>query len=127
KCSITAQSSTKFWACNPFLPKASAWCNSQGHANVCDPTTFDPSIYAMVKKGLFPTSPGNGSYQIQQFSPYRQKTDEQLYKGDYQMTAKQRLALSYFHMTGDFVQNPSGNNILGWIVHDYKFAQHEAN
>ncbi len=23
--------------------------------------------------------------------------------------------------------NPSGNNILGWVVHDYKFAQHEAN
>ena len=65
--------------------------------------------------------------QIQQFSPYRQKTDEQLYKGDYQMTPKQRLALSYFHMTGDFVLNPSGNNVLGWVVHDYTFAQHEAN
>src|ERR1700743_2475112 len=44
KCTIAAQSSTLFWACNPFLPKASAWCNFQGHANVCDPSTFDPSI-----------------------------------------------------------------------------------
>ena len=37
------------------------------------------------------------------------------------------LALSYFHQTGDFVVNPSGNNVLGWVVHDYKFNQHEAN
>ncbi len=39
KCAATAQSSTRFWACNPYLPKASAWCNFQGHANVCDPST----------------------------------------------------------------------------------------
>ena len=62
-----------------------------------------------------------------QFSPYSQKTNEQLYKGDYQMTAKQRLTLSYFHETGDFIVNPSGNNVNGWVVHDYTFAQHEAN
>ena len=123
KCSTTAQSSSKFWACNPFLPKATAWCPG----NVCNPSTFDPAIAAIVKAGLIPTSAGNGSYQIQQFSPFRQKTDEQLYKGDYQMTAKQRLELSYFHQSGDFVVNPSGNNILGWITHDYKFNQHEAN
>ena len=51
KCSTAAQSASRFWACNPFLPKASAWCNFQGHANVCDPSTFDPSINAMVKAG----------------------------------------------------------------------------
>ena len=60
-------------------------------------------------------------------SPFRKKTDEQRYKGDSQMTGKQRVALSYFHHSGDFVVNPSGNNILGWVVHDYKFNQHEAN
>ena len=132
KCTATAQSSTKFWACNPFLPKASAWCGIAGNGptpgqNICYPTSFDPSIEAMIKANLFPTSPGNGSYQIQQFSPFRQKTDEELGKGDYQITAKQRLTLSYFHMSGDFIVNPSGNNILGWVVHDYKFNQHEAN
>jgi len=131
KCTIGEQSSTQFWACNPFLPKATAWCDFNGQPNVCDPSTFDPSIMAIVKKNLIPTSNGNAasgaSYTIQQFSPFRQKTDEQLYKADYQMTAKQRLTFSYFHETGDFVVNPSGNNILGWVVHDYKFAQHEAN
>jgi Carboxypeptidase regulatory-like domain len=125
KCTIAAQSSTLFWACNPFLPKASAWCNFQGHANVCDPSTLDPSIAAIMKAGLIPTAGTAGT--ITQFSPYSQKTNEQLYKGDYQMTSKQRLALSYFHETGDFVVNPSGNNVNGWVVHDYKFAQHEAN
>ncbi len=43
------------------------------------------------------------------------------------MTPKQRLTLSYFHETGDFIVNPSGNNVLGWVVHNYTFAQHEAN
>jgi outer membrane receptor protein involved in Fe transport len=123
KCTVAAQSSTKFWACNPYLPKASAWCPG----NICNPSTFDPAIAGIIKAGLIPSSPGNGSYTVQQYSPFRQKTDEQLYKGDYQLTAMQRLSFSYFHETGDFVVNPSGNNILGWVVHDYTFAQHEAN
>jgi outer membrane receptor protein involved in Fe transport len=131
KCAIAEQSAQLFWACNPFLPKASAWCNFQGHANVCDPSTFDPSISAIVKAGLIPTpNPSQSSdtiYTRRDFSPFRQKTNEQLYKGDYQMTPKQRLTLSYFHLTGDYVQNPSGNNVLGWVVQDYTFAQHEAN
>ncbi len=125
KCSTAAQSSTRFWACNPFLPKATGWCNFQGHANVCDPSTLDPSIAAIMKAKLIPTADVAGT--INQFSPYSQKTNEQLYKGDYQMTAKQRLALSYFHETGDFIVNPSGNNVNGWVVHNYTFAQHEAN
>ncbi|HEX5283702.1 MAG TPA: TonB-dependent receptor [Bryocella sp.] len=127
KCTIAEQSSTRFWACNPFLPKATAWCHFNGQPNVCDPSTFDPAIAAIVKAGLIPASAGNGSYAVQEVSPYRQKTDEELYKGDYQVTPMQRLTLSYFHMTGDFVQNPSGNNIKGWVTHDYTFAQHEAN
>jgi len=123
KCTVAAQSATKFWACNPYLPKATAWCPG----NICNPSTFDPAIAGIIKAGLIPTSAGNGIYSAQQYSPYRQKTDEQLYKGDYQMTPLQRLTLSYFHQTGDFIVNPSGNNILGWVVHDYKFSQHEAN
>jgi outer membrane receptor protein involved in Fe transport len=131
KCTVAAQSNTKFWACNPYLPKASAWCGAAGGPNpgqnICPTSTFDPSILAILKAGLIPTSTAASNYQRQDFSPFRQQTDEQLYKGDYQLTAKQRLALSYFHQTGDFVVNPTGNNILGWVVHDYKFAQHEAN
>jgi hypothetical protein len=123
KCTVAEQSATKFWACNPLLPKASAWCPG----NICPVSSFDPSIAAIIKAGLIPYSPGNGNYTISQLSPYSQKTDEQLGKGDYQITPKQRLALSYFHMTGDFIVNPSGNNINGWVVHNYKFAQHESN
>jgi outer membrane receptor protein involved in Fe transport len=130
KCTVAAQSSTRFWACNPYLPKATAWCGAAGGPNpgqnICPTSTFDPSILAIVKAGLIPTASGP-SYTRQDFSPFRQQTDEQLYKGDYQITAKQRLALSYFHQTGDFVVNPSGNNVVGWVVHDYKFNQHEAN
>lgn len=125
KCTIAAQSSTQFWACNPFLPKATAWCDFNGQPNVCDPSTLDPSIAAIMKAGLIPTAGTHGT--INQFSPYSQKTNEQLYKGDYQMTAKQRLTLSYFHETGDFIVNPSGNNVNGWVVHNYTFAQHESN
>ncbi|HEV2578475.1 MAG TPA: carboxypeptidase regulatory-like domain-containing protein [Acidobacteriaceae bacterium] len=125
KCTIAAQSSTQFWACNPYLPKASAWCDFNNQPNVCDPSTFDPSIMAIMKANLIPTAGSSGT--INQLSPYSQKTDEQLYKGDYQMTAKQRLTFSYFHETGDFIVNPSGNNVLGWVVHNYNFAQHEAN
>jgi len=120
KCGLTPQSSTKFWACNPFTH---TWCPG----NICT-TGLDPAIAGIVAAGLIPTAPGNGVYSVGQvFSPFREKTDEQLYKIDYQTTAKQRLTFSYFHQTGDFVVNPSGNNVLGWVVHDYKFAQHEAN
>jgi outer membrane receptor protein involved in Fe transport len=125
KCTIAAQSSTQFWACNPFLPKATAWCDFNGQPNVCDPSTLDPSIAAIMKAKLIPTADTHGT--ITQFSPYSQKTNEQLYKGDYQMTAKQRLTLSYFHEAGDFIVNPSGNTVLGWVVHNYTFAQHESN
>ena len=91
----------------------------------------DPAILGILKAGLIPTpnpsQPGDSVYERRDFSPFSQRTNEQLYKGDYQMTAKQRLTLSYFHETGDYVVNPSGNNILGWVVHDYTFGQHEAN
>ncbi len=132
KCTIAAQSATKFWACNPFIAnKANAWCGAAGGPNpgqnICPTSLFDPAILAIVKAGLIPTSTAASSYQRRDFSPFSEKTDEQLYKGDYQLAAKQRLTLSYFHQTGDFVVNPSGNNVLGWVVHDYKFNQHEAN
>ena len=131
KCVIAAESSTKFWACNPYLPKASAWCGAatgpNPGKNICATSLFDPSIMAIVKAGLIPTSTAAASYLRTDFSPFRQKTDEQLYKGDYQIAAMHRLTLSYFHQTGDYVTNPSSNNIVGWVVHDYKFNQHEAN
>lgn len=127
KCTVAEQNAQHFWACNPYLPKASAYYPG----NIVPVTDFDPAIYAIIKAGLIPTpNPSQASdtiYTRRDFSPFREKTDEELYKGDYQMTAKQRLTMSYFHMTGDFVVNPSGNNILGWVVHDYKFAQHDAN
>jgi outer membrane receptor protein involved in Fe transport len=131
KCTIAAQSSTQFWACNPYLPKASAWCGAatgpNPGKNICPTSLFDPAILGIVKAGLIPTSTQAAGYLRKDFSPYRQKLDEQLYKGDYQVSTKQRLTLSYFHQTGDYVVNPASNNILGWVVHDYKFNQHEAN
>jgi hypothetical protein len=127
KCTIAEQTAQFFWACNPYKPKASAFYSG----NIVPVSDFDPSIAAIIKAGLIPTpNPSQASdtiYTRRDFSPFRQKTDEELYKSDYQMTPKQRLTLSYFHLTGDYVQNPSGNNILGWVVHDYTFAQHEAN
>jgi len=132
KCTIAAESSQKFWACNPYIAnKANAWCGASTGPNpgknICPVSLFDPSIMAIVKAGLIPTSTQAQSYQRRDFSPYRQKLNEQLYKTDYQMAAKQRLTVSYFHQTGDYVVNPSGNNVVGWVVHDYKFDQHEAN
>jgi hypothetical protein len=127
KCTIAAQSSTQFWACNPYKPKATAFYPG----NIVPVSDFDPSIAAILKAGLIPTpNPSAASdtiYTRRDLSPFRQKTDEQLYKVDYQMTQKQRLTTSYFHQTGDYVVNPSGNNILGWVVHDYTFGQHDAN
>lgn len=127
KCTIGEQTAQLFWACNPYKPKASAFYPG----NIVPVSDFDPSIAAIIKAGLIPTpnpsQPSDTIYTRRDFSPFRQKTNEELYKGDYQMTAKQRLTLSYFHLTGDYIQNPSGNNILGWNVHDYTFVQHEAN
>jgi len=124
-CAKTVTSTaTSFYACDPVTRTAYP-------GNIVPTSAFDPAILAIIKAGLIPTpnpsQAGDSIYTRRDFSPYRQKTDEQLYKGDYQMTAKQRLALSYFHLAGDYVVNPSGNNILGWVTHDYKFNQHEAN
>ncbi len=132
KCTVAAQSSSKFWACNPFIAnKALAWCGAAGGPNpgqnICPQSAMDPSILAIIKAGLIPTSAGNGAYTRQDLSPFTQQTNEQLGKVDYQITDKQRLTLSYFHQTGDYVVNPSGNNVLNWTTHDYKFNQHEAN
>jgi outer membrane receptor protein involved in Fe transport len=116
--------STSFYACDPVTRTAYA-------GNVVPQSAFDPAILAIIKAGLIPTpnpsAAGDSIYTRRDFSPFNQKTDEQLYKSDCQMTGMQRLTLSYFHQSGDFVVNPSGNNVLGWVVHDYKFAQHEAN
>jgi outer membrane receptor protein involved in Fe transport len=127
ECTVAAQSATRFYACNPYKPKASALYPG----NIVPVTDFDPTIYAMIKAGLIPTAnPTQATdtiYTRRDLIPYRQMTDEQLYKADYQMTQKQRLTFSYFHVTGDYELNPGGNNVLNWMVHHYTFVQHEAN
>ncbi|MES2393981.1 MAG: carboxypeptidase regulatory-like domain-containing protein [Acidobacteriota bacterium] len=119
-----AATSTKFYACDPTTHIAYA-------GNIVPLANQDPAIAAILKAGLIPTpNPSQASdsiYTRRDFSPFSQSTNEQLYKGDYQMTPKQRLTLSYFHQTGDYLQNPSGNNILGWEVENFTFFQHEAN
>lgn len=116
-------SSTKFYVCNPNtrLPYP---------GNIVPASAMDPAILNIIKAGLIPTpnpGPTDSIYTRRDLQRFTQKTDEQLYKIDYQMTAKQRVTLSYFHQTGDYVLNPSGNNILNWTTHDYKFLQHNAN
>jgi len=129
KCTVGQVSSTSFWACipGPTATKATAWCPN----NICPLSSFDPTILAIIQKGLIPTpnpsQPSDSVYTRRDFSPFRQKTNEQLYKADYQLTSKQRLTASEFYQKGDFVLNPSGNNILGWVVDDYKFIEHVAN
>ena len=129
-CTVAEQSATQFWACNPYRTKTGA-DPAFYPGNIVPISDFDPSIAAIVKAGLIPTpNPTQASdtiYTRRDFSPFSEKTDEQLYKGDYDITHRQRLTMSYFHETGDFVVNPSGNNILGWVIHDYKFLQHDAN
>jgi outer membrane receptor protein involved in Fe transport len=119
-----ASTATTFYACDPVTRTAYP-------GNIVPQSAFDPTILAIIKAGLIPTpnpsQAGDSVYTRRDFSPFNEKTNEQLYKSDYQISNSQRLTLSYFHETGDFVVNPSGNNILGWAVHDYKFAQHEAN
>ena len=132
KCTIAAQSSTQFWACNPFIAnKALAWCGAAGGPNPgqnkCPTSLFDPAILNILKAGLIPTSPGNGSYAVNSLDKFREQSNEYLGKLDYNLTTKQRLVLSYFRQTGDYQVNPSGNNVLNWNVHDYTFHQHEAN
>jgi len=124
-CAKTVTSTaTSFYACDPVT--RTAYANNQVPL-----TAMDSAIVNIIKAGLIPTpnpsAIGDSIYTRRDFSPFSQKTDEQLYKGDYQMTAKQRLTVSEFYEKGDFVVNPSGNLIKGWVTHDYKFTQHVAN
>jgi hypothetical protein len=129
KCTVAEQSTTAFWACipGPVATKATAWCPG----NICPTSSFDPAIYAIIKAGLIPTPnptlPSDTIYTRRDFSPFTQHTDEQLYKGDYQMTSKMRLTASEFYQKGLFLQNPSGNNILGWTTDQFKYTVHVAN
>ena len=122
-CAATA-TSTKFYVCDPNtrLPYA---------GNIVPASAMDPAVLNIVKAGLIPTpnpsQPADTAYTRRDLQRFTQKTDEQLYKGDYQMTSMQRLTLSYFHQTGDYVLNPSGNNVLNWTTHNYNFLQHNAN
>ena len=122
--SVTS-STTKFYVCNPVTRSAYP-------GNIVPVTDFDPTIYNIIKAGLIPTphnggQPGDSIYTARDFQRFTQRTDEQLLKGEHQISSKQRLVLSYFHQTGDYVVNPSGNNILNWTTHDYSFIQHNAN
>jgi hypothetical protein len=124
-CAKTVTStSTSFYACDPVTRSAYP-------GNIVPLANQDPAIAAIVKAGLIPTpnpsQPGDSIYTRRDLDPFSQKTNEQLYKTDYQMTPKQRLTFSYFHETGDYVQNPSGNNILNWENENFQFLQHEAN
>jgi hypothetical protein len=119
-----ASTTTSFYACDPVTRSAYS-------GNIVPQANLDPAIVAIVKKGLIPlpnpSQPGDSIYTRRDFSPFSQRTDEQLYKVDYQMTSKQRFTASEFYQKGDYVLNPSGNNVLGWVVHDYKFIEHVAN
>jgi outer membrane receptor protein involved in Fe transport len=124
-CAKTVTSTaTSFYACDPVT--RSAYAN-----NMVPLVNQDPAIAAIVKAGLIPTpnpsQVGDSIYTRRDLDPFSQKTNEQLYKTDYQLTQKQRLTFSYFHETGEYFQNPSGNNILNWETEDFKFLQHEAN
>jgi hypothetical protein len=122
-CAATA-TATKFYVCDPVarLPYA---------GNIVPASALDPAIVNIVKAGLIPTpnpsQPGDTAYTRRDLQRFTQKTNEQLYKADYQMTTMQRVTLSYFHQTGDYVLNPSGNNVLNWTTHNYNFLQHNAN
>lgn len=124
RCTTTGASATIFWACNPDTKQPY-------NNNMIPLSDQDPAIAAILKAGLIPTpNPGpadTSKYQRRDNSPFSNLTNEQLYKVDYQTTQKQRLTFAYFHQFGDYVINPSGNNILNWTTHDYKFQQHEAN
>lgn len=118
-------SSTRFYVCDPVTRSAYP-------GNIVPVSAFDPTIEAIIKAGLIPTphnggQPGDSIYTARDFQRFTQRTDEQLAKGEHQLTAKQRLVLSYFHQTGNYVVNPSGNNILNWSIHNYSFVQHNAN
>lgn len=120
---VTA-TSTKFYACNPVTRTAYP-------GNIVPLSDFDPAILNIIKAGLIPTpnpsQPGDTAYTRRDLQRFTQVTDEELIKGDHDLTKKQHLVLSYFHQTGDYVLNPSGNNILNWTTHNYNFLQHNAN
>jgi outer membrane receptor protein involved in Fe transport len=127
-----APSTTKFYVCDPVTHQPTPPVN--GRYNVVNPTTaFDPSIYAILQAGLMPTPGPQASdiaignlYARHDLSPFSQMTNEQLYKTDYQMTARQRLTLSYFHQHGDNTFDASANNIINYTKQDFEYNQHNA-
>ena len=126
---IAGTSSTKFYVCKPDAFGSTA-ARSAYPMNQVPLTDFDPAVLRIINAGLIPLpnpQPGESPYIRRDLSRFTQRTDEQLYKGDIQLSAKQRLTLSYFHQTGDYVVNPSGNNVNGYTTHDYQFLQHNAN
>jgi hypothetical protein len=116
--------STKFYVCNPNTRTAYA-------GNIVPQADLDPTILKIFAAGLIglpnPSQTGDSAYTRRDLQRFTNRTDEYLAKSDVQLTAKQRLTLSYFHQTGSQLLNPAGNNINNWTTHNYNFLQHNAN
>ena len=127
---IAGTSSTKFYVCKPNALNATS-ARSAYAGNIVPLTDFDPSIVKILQAGLIPlpnpTIATDSPYLRRDLQRFTQSTNEELGKGDIQLTAKQRLTLSYFHQTGSYLLNPSGNNVLNYTNHQYDFLQHNAN
>lgn len=126
-CTATA-TATKFYVCNPASTNAA---KTPYPGNIVPITAFDPTVRAIMDAGLIPLPNPSAStdsvYTRRDLQRFTQKRDEYLIKGEHKLTPKQALTLSYFHMWGEQLLNPSGNNVSGWTQHIYNFTQHNAN
>lgn len=121
---VAPQNSMKFLVCNPrtHLPYA---------GNQVPVTDFDPTVLRVLRAGLIPLPTGiqlptDTVYTRRDYQRTAQHIDEYLAKGDYQINPAQRIGFSYFHNQGDYQQNPSSNNVLGWNLLHFTFFQHNA-
>ncbi|MBS1814494.1 MAG: TonB-dependent receptor [Acidobacteria bacterium] len=126
-CAATS-TATKFYACNPASSNAA---KTPYPGNIVPIAAFDPTIRAIMDAGLIPlpnpSASSDSVYTRRDLQRFTQQRDEYLVKGEHKLTPTQALTLSYFHMWGKQLLNPSGNNVAGWTQHIYNFTQHNAN
>lgn len=115
----------KFFVCDPVTHLVIP----NGRADL-DPNytaLLDPVVQNVLKLNVPLPTPGLANNHWVGHIGLPNSNNEFLVKGDLQFIPNHRVTLSYFQINGDTATLPSGGNLPGWAINDYKYRQQNAN
>jgi outer membrane receptor protein involved in Fe transport len=111
----------KFFVCDPVTHQPVAGNRLDLDANFVP----DPVAAAVLAKVPLP-SPGRTDNRFIGNEGLANTSDEYLIKGDLQLVPQHRVTVNYFQAKGSQIILPSGGNLPGWALSNYKYRQQNA-